>query len=193
MPSLDFREAQGALTEEQNQTAKFDINVIVIPPGPSRQEQHARMLWEFSSRMFTKDQASSLTYDYAMLLDAALQAPGKPVSLSQNLTRDAPTQDANPGTTPSLASATRSINRIEDAQILQDIFSRVLGCKSLQLDCSQKDKGCHSFSAVRTVALFEEKTGKFLTLRTIFETPKFARFRNMWKGYWKNEIGKRRD
>jgi len=182
MPSLDFRAAQGALTEEQNQTAKFDINVIVIPPGPSRQEQHARVLWEFSSRMFTKDQASSLTYDYAMLLDAALQAPGKPVSLSQNLTRDAQTQDANPGTTPSLASATRSINRIEDAQILQDIFSPVLGCKNLQLDDNLFDKGCHSFSVVRAVAMFEKQTGKFLTLRTIFENPTILAISQYVKG-----------
>ena len=121
--------------------------------------------------MFTKDQASSLTYDYGMSLDASLQAPGKPVSLSQNLTRDSPTQDAKPGTTPSLASATQSIHRIEDAQILQDIFSRVLGCKSLQLDCSLKDKECHSISAVRRVAMFEEQIGKSLTLQTIFENP----------------------
>ena len=111
MPSLDFKEAQGALTEEQNQPAKFDINVIVIPPGPSRQEQHARVLWAFFSRMFAKDQASSLTYAYAMLLDAALQAPGKPVSLSQNPIRDAQTQDASPGSPPSLASAAQSIQQ----------------------------------------------------------------------------------
>ena len=93
------------------------------------------------------------------------------MSLGQNLTRDTPTQDANPGTNPSLASATPSIHRIEDAQILQDIFSRMLGCKSLQLDCSLRDKGCHSISAVRTVVMFEEQTGKSLTLRTIFENP----------------------
>jgi amino acid adenylation domain-containing protein len=75
VPDFDFGTAQGRLHEEQNQTAKFDINVIVIPPGTTRPEKHARILWEFSSRLFTEDDAKRLSNDYVQRLKAALQAP----------------------------------------------------------------------------------------------------------------------
>lgn len=75
IPDFDFGTAQGRLYEEQNQTAKFDINVIVIPPSKNRPERHARILWEFSSSLFTKADARRLSDDYAQRLQTALHAP----------------------------------------------------------------------------------------------------------------------
>ncbi|GGX69271.1 hypothetical protein GCM10007385_43050 [Tateyamaria omphalii] len=74
-PDFNFGAAQGRLHEEQNQTAKFDINVIVIPPSKTRPEKHARVLWEFSSRLFTAEDAKQLSDEYAQKLLRALKNP----------------------------------------------------------------------------------------------------------------------
>lgn len=75
IPDLNFGTAKGRLHEEQNQTAKFDINVIVIPPSQTRPEKCARVLWEFSSRLFTEEDAKKLSTDYEQRLLKALKEP----------------------------------------------------------------------------------------------------------------------
>jgi non-ribosomal peptide synthetase component F len=72
VPSLEFGDTRGQITEAQNQASKFDINVVVIPPSKRRGTNDARMFWQFSSEAFLGDEGPQLAGDYIQLLHDVL-------------------------------------------------------------------------------------------------------------------------
>jgi amino acid adenylation domain-containing protein len=171
MPSFDFGDAQGELREEQNQTAKFDINVIVIPPGPTRSSNEARVLWEFSSRHFAAEEAERFASSYAEMLEAALADPDA-VLFELDPRQSRRPQHAAGARTP--VPVGRSEPATDDSAylpILLSVFVDLLDRPNLDVDDNIFDCGCHSLIAIRAAALFRKKSGTFLSVRTIFENP----------------------
>jgi amino acid adenylation domain-containing protein len=171
IPSFDFADARGELREEQNQTAKFDINVIVIPPGPMRSSIEARVLWEFSSRQFAAEEAEHFAALYAELLDAALADPNAVLfDFDSRQSRDA-RHSAGAWTAVPLRPCEPATDGNAYVPILLSVFVDVLARPDLGVDDNIFECGCHSLAAIRAAALFRKKSGTSLTVRTIFENP----------------------
>ncbi|RLK58750.1 condensation domain-containing protein [Actinokineospora cianjurensis] len=75
VPRLRFGGATAEIREAQNQSAKFDMNVVVIPPSPTRDTGHARMFWQFSRAVFSRAEAVALAAEYERLLVRVLHEP----------------------------------------------------------------------------------------------------------------------
>jgi hypothetical protein len=73
VPRLRLGDAATEIREEQNQTAKFDMNIVVIPPSETRAAGHARMFWQFSRSVFTRAEAQAFARDYERLLARTLR------------------------------------------------------------------------------------------------------------------------
>lgn len=170
MPDFDFGSAQGYLHEEQNQTAKFDINVIVIPPGPTRQNDHARVLWEFSSRWFTAKDAERFSSHYAILLQKLLADPRTDIAVEPLYLTKAAVDGGAAAAMPSMSEASsREVS--PHIETLCMLFRQVLERPEFGPDENIFESGCHSLSAIRVSAMFRKKTGLSLSVRTIFENP----------------------
>lgn len=78
VPRIDLRGAAGEIREAQNQSSKFDINVVVIPPSESRGATHARMFWQFAEGLFSPEEGRSLANEYVDLLRAMLREAAEP-------------------------------------------------------------------------------------------------------------------
>lgn len=72
VPRLRLGEGTAEIREAQNQSAKFDMNVVVIPPSPTRDTGRARMFWQFSRDVFTRERAVGLAHEYERLLTRSL-------------------------------------------------------------------------------------------------------------------------
>ncbi|MDO0930788.1 condensation domain-containing protein [Streptomyces sp. DG2A-72] len=75
VPRLELGNCAAEIREGQNHTAKFDMNVVVIPPSPTRDAGHARMFWQFSRSVFSRAEAVALVRDYEQLLERVLREP----------------------------------------------------------------------------------------------------------------------
>jgi hypothetical protein len=73
VPRLELGKCVAEIREGQNHTAKFDMNVVVIPPRPTRGAGHARMFWQFSRGVFARAEAVALVRDYEQLLERVLR------------------------------------------------------------------------------------------------------------------------
>jgi len=73
VPRLELGNAAAEIHEEQNQTAKFDMNIVVIPPSATRDAKHARMFWQFSRSVFARAEAVAFARDYEHLLARVLR------------------------------------------------------------------------------------------------------------------------
>jgi condensation domain-containing protein len=74
VPRLSLGGVAATIHEEQNQTAKFDMNIVVIPPSETRTTGHGRMFWQFSRSVFTRSEAQAFARDYERLLVETLSA-----------------------------------------------------------------------------------------------------------------------
>jgi non-ribosomal peptide synthetase component F len=68
MPRLRLGSAEGEIRETQNQSSKFDVNVVVIPPSKARGTSHARMFWQFADGRYPGTDADGLARAYVELL-----------------------------------------------------------------------------------------------------------------------------
>ena len=75
VPRLALGNATAEIHEEQNQTAKFDMNIVVIPPSAARGTGHARVLWQFLRSVFSPAEAAAFVRDYDDLLASVLREP----------------------------------------------------------------------------------------------------------------------
>ncbi|OKK08052.1 non-ribosomal peptide synthetase [Streptomyces sp. CB03234] len=85
IPDLDFMGIRGSVRELHNDSAKTDINVVVLP----RAEQHAghgvgdddsaiTLIWEYATDLFDAETMRRMVQHYTTLLEEALRAPGLP-------------------------------------------------------------------------------------------------------------------
>jgi hypothetical protein len=73
VPRLELGNGAAEIQEGQNQTAKFDMNIVVIPPSPTRDAVHARMFWQFSRSVFSRAEAVAFARDYEHMLTRFLR------------------------------------------------------------------------------------------------------------------------
>lgn len=75
VPQLTLGNAVAEIYEEQNQTSKFDMNIVVVPPSATRGTTDARILWQFSRSVFSRAEAVALVRGYEDLLARAVHEP----------------------------------------------------------------------------------------------------------------------
>ncbi|MCV6574677.1 MAG: condensation domain-containing protein [Cohaesibacter sp.] len=69
VPKIELKGAKGYIEEIQNQTAKFDINVVTIPANAERGTVNTRMFWQFSDGLFDHEDCCALIKTFLNLLD----------------------------------------------------------------------------------------------------------------------------
>ena len=87
MPELSWPGVSGRLVERGNQTAKFDLNLIVVPQAeqragsrPADDRDRLFMLWEYNTDLFDEQTVGRVADHYQEFLRAAIDAPDAPAS-----------------------------------------------------------------------------------------------------------------
>ncbi len=87
IPPLELPGASGRLEYRQNQAAKFDLNVVVIPQadqmrgaGAAVESRAMIMVWEYDSDLFERAAIQRMIEHYLALLDALLADPDRPLA-----------------------------------------------------------------------------------------------------------------
>ncbi len=82
VPDVDFGGLTGAVTERANGSAKFDLNVIVVPRAAQRlgraprpEDDDLNLIWEHSTDLFDEATMSRMAGHYLNLLTDALARP----------------------------------------------------------------------------------------------------------------------
>lgn len=70
VPKIELEGVEGAIEETQNQTAKFDINVVTIPANAERGTVETRMFWQFSDGQFNHEDCCVIIESFLGLLEA---------------------------------------------------------------------------------------------------------------------------
>ena len=85
VPDLDVGGLTSAVTERANGSAKFDLNVIVVPRAAQRlgreprpEDDDLNLIWEHSTDLFDETTMSRMVTHYLNLLTDALARPGNP-------------------------------------------------------------------------------------------------------------------
>jgi len=61
-------ESVGVIHERQNQTSKFDVNVVVTPKSKVRNVAECRICWQFSEALLNATEARNFAEVYCTLL-----------------------------------------------------------------------------------------------------------------------------
>lgn len=98
IPSMDFPDVQGTIRYPHNGSAKFDMNVILMPLTEQRIGQNLRVgderivvEWEYSSDLFDEPTIWRMIDHYQMLLAGVVAHPDQPIAmipLLPNVERD---------------------------------------------------------------------------------------------------------
>ena len=87
VPDLDFGGLTGAVTERANGSAKFDLNVIVVPRATQRlgreprpEDDDLNLIWEHATDLFDEATMSRMVTHYLNLLTDALARPATQIS-----------------------------------------------------------------------------------------------------------------
>ncbi|MGK4579226.1 amino acid adenylation domain-containing protein [Kitasatospora sp. HPMI-4] len=82
VPSFDWPGARGTLVEHNNGSAKFDLNVVVIPraeqlrrAGDPGEREKLALMWEFNTDLIDQDAAQRMVDHYLRLLSSAVDDP----------------------------------------------------------------------------------------------------------------------
>ncbi|TDV48686.1 non-ribosomal peptide synthetase [Actinophytocola oryzae] len=92
MPALRWPGVHGVLTERNNGSAKFDLNVVVIPRAEQRRAgelsdgDHLTLMWEYNTDLLTEGTATVMADHFQQLLAAAVATPDEPVGELSMLT-----------------------------------------------------------------------------------------------------------
>ncbi|MFL4951233.1 amino acid adenylation domain-containing protein [Streptomyces sp. MMS24-I31] len=95
IPDLDFLGIRGSVLELHNDSAKTDINVVVIPRAEQRaghgvddDDAAITLIWEYATGLFDPETMRRMVRHYTTLLDAAVDAPALPCERLPLLTDD---------------------------------------------------------------------------------------------------------
>ncbi|HEX6344835.1 amino acid adenylation domain-containing protein [Umezawaea sp.] len=86
VPPFDWPDAVGTLTEYHNDTAKFDVNVVVVPraeqlrtSGAPGERERLTLIWEYNTDLIDPDAAERMVGHFQRLLASAVDSPDAPV------------------------------------------------------------------------------------------------------------------
>ncbi|MFE9878784.1 amino acid adenylation domain-containing protein [Streptomyces sp. NPDC005784] len=140
IPDLDFMGVRGSVLELHNDTAKTDINVVVIPRAEQRaghgvgdDDAAITLIWEYASGLFDPETMRRMVQYYTTFLDAALDAPELSYERLPLLTDDESTgvlQGSRGATTPFPHDRTVPELFAERAATRPDATALVDGAKS---------------------------------------------------------------
>jgi amino acid adenylation domain-containing protein len=87
VPEFVWPGVTGRLSEQNNASAKFDLNLVVVPQAEQRRAAQARqgrdqltMLWEYNTDLFEADAVDRMIGHYEQVLRGVLAAPDAPIS-----------------------------------------------------------------------------------------------------------------
>jgi amino acid adenylation domain-containing protein len=122
MPTFDWPGVTGTLVERSNGSAKFDLNVIVVPQAEQRQAATARpgvdelvMIWEYNADLFPTGVVNQLIAHYEQVLRGVVKQPDQPVA-TLNLLTDAEQRQLASWQGPELAMPDSPIHELVLAQ-----------------------------------------------------------------------------
>jgi amino acid adenylation domain-containing protein len=83
LPELDFAGVRGTVLEQSNNSAKTDLNVVVLPRAEQRVGHNVAddtapitLIWEYATDLFNVATMRAMAEHYQTLLDAAVTRPG---------------------------------------------------------------------------------------------------------------------
>ncbi|WNV87682.1 non-ribosomal peptide synthetase [Umezawaea sp. Da 62-37] len=86
VPAFDWPDAVGTLTEYHNDSAKFDVNVVVVPraeqlrtAGAPGDREQLTLIWEYNTDLIDPDAAERMVGHFQRLLSTAVDTPDAPV------------------------------------------------------------------------------------------------------------------
>ena len=95
VPDLEFAGLTGNILERHNGSAKFDLNIIVIPRAEQQVSRQAdfdnrqvSILWEYSTDLFEEETIRKMTNHYVRLLHSAVDTPDTAISHLPLLSQD---------------------------------------------------------------------------------------------------------
>jgi non-ribosomal peptide synthetase component F len=88
VPTQDLQLPGLQLTSEDshNQSSKFDLNIVVVPPAEQTSDGRERRIyieWEYNSDIFDEATVQRMLTHYKRLLEAAVNNPEEPISALQ--------------------------------------------------------------------------------------------------------------
>jgi amino acid adenylation domain-containing protein len=93
VPELDWPGVRGRLVEQSNCSAKFDLNVVVVPQAEQRRTHAARaghdelaMIWQYNTDLFPAAAIDRMIEHYQQLLRSVAARPGATVGGLEMLT-----------------------------------------------------------------------------------------------------------
>jgi acyl carrier protein len=172
LPGLRLR------TEEplSNGTAKFDLNVIVLPWNQAQsQREGITLVWEYNTNLFERATMDRMARDYATVLETAIADPGCRIS-GLSLAGDtvlAPAITVSTPVTPWQPASARRVEGPIDEEIqgaVVEILQDVLGCGPIRPEDDFFELGGHSLAAMQVVARLHRRFAIRLPLRALFES-----------------------
>jgi amino acid adenylation domain-containing protein len=95
MPDLEFAGLVGDMLVRYNGSAKFDLNIVVIPraeqrigQSPSPSDEHISMIWEYSTDLFDDATMSRMTRHFQQLLEGVCAEPSQQIARVPLLTEE---------------------------------------------------------------------------------------------------------
>ena len=87
IPELEFPDLKGKLEHRQNKSAKFDLNVVIIPRAEQLHRLHSRqvdqevvIVWEYDTDLFERDSMERMLDHYLNLLLRWIEKPDQKLS-----------------------------------------------------------------------------------------------------------------
>jgi acyl carrier protein len=164
-------------TEEplSNGTAKFDLNVIVLPWSRTQPKgEGITLVWEYNSDLFDPASMDRMVRDYAKVLETAMAHPDCRLEELPVAGKSAPAGAILPSAPVSSRPAvTRPAERPVDVaieEVVVEILRDVLGAPWIRPEDDFFELGGHSLAAMQFVARLHRRFGVRLPLRTIFES-----------------------
>jgi non-ribosomal peptide synthetase component F len=176
VPPIVLPGATGKLVELGNGTAKFDLNVIVVPRGEqligrtgAEEAEPLVMVWEYGLDLFDDADIAELAASYRTVLLEMMRNPHDTI-------RSWLGADPNPEAKvvvpePVVPRSYRQAGAI--GALLANVSSSLLGHR-VTPDANFFSAGGHSLLAMRMVSQLRHKHGLPITVQDVFDKPRLA-------------------
>ncbi|MDH3280818.1 MAG: condensation domain-containing protein, partial [Gammaproteobacteria bacterium] len=168
-------------------SAKFDINVIVLPQrvqrlGDNGEDESLTMVWEYNTDLYRSPTIAGMQDDYRCVLDtlaADLDCRVSAIALPRLAVRSAHSPDFKAAMPRARTAVSRSSAHESQAEnsvqaTLIDIWKEVLGEEQLGVHDNFFDLGGHSLSLVQIASRIHDAFGVKLDYQTLFAAASVA-------------------
>jgi amino acid adenylation domain-containing protein len=181
MPPWRMGGVTGEVDYPHNGSAKFDMNVIVVPHAeqqaglPSR-DARITLKWDFNTALFDRATVERMVQGYLALLEAGTAQPQ--LAVAALLDADALGAAAGFRTVRSapaaISAAIKEMPRTATEHMVAEVWSRHFDCEGVGIHDDFFDSGGHSLAAASVFAELSARTGADLPLSLLFEARTIA-------------------